>query len=66
MLANETRLFWIAAQRIRLTNPDDISPEVEEALDDLVCIHQHTDSDRLAQRCDELFDRELERCESSA
>jgi hypothetical protein len=66
MLANETRLFWIAAQRLRLTKPDDNSPEIDEALDDLVCISVHTDSARLAHRCADLLDRELERCESSA
>lgn len=66
MLERETLLFWIAAQRIRLTPPEAGVEAVDEALDDLVCIHMNTDSDRLAQRCDELLDWEMERCGFSA
>ena len=66
MLDRETLVFWIAAQRIRLTPPDTDAEEVEEALDDIVCIHTHTDSLTLARRCDELLDGETKRCGFSA
>ena len=66
MLERETLLFWIAAQRIRLTPPEAGVEDVSEALDDLVCIHTHTDSARLAKRCSEILVKETERCGFSA
>ena len=65
MLERETLIFWIAAQRIRLTPPDSMD-DVDEALDDIVAIHCHTESETLAQRCADLLDGELARCEYSA
>ncbi len=66
MLDKEARIFWIAAQRIRLTPPEAGHDYVKEALDDLVCLSIHTESVLLANRCVALLDGELERCESSA
>jgi hypothetical protein len=66
VLEKETLIFWIAAQRLRLTPVEAGAEEVDEALDDLVCIHTHTDSDRLAKRCSDILDQEAARCGFSA
>jgi hypothetical protein len=39
-----------------------LTQEVDEALDELVAILAHTESPRLAQACDDLLKREMERC----
>jgi hypothetical protein len=66
VLEKETLIFWIAAQRLRLTPVEAGAEDVDEALDDLVCIHTNTDSLRLASRCIDLLDKEAERCGFSA
>jgi len=66
VLEKETLIFWIAAQRLRLTPVELGVEEVDEVLDDLVAVHMNTDSPRLAQRCSDLLDKEAARCGFSA
>ena len=67
MLEQETLLYWFASQRVRLTTVDvGLTPEVDAALDDLVAICAYTESPRLAQACDDLLKKEMERCGLSA
>ena len=63
ILEKEARLFWISAQRVRLTPPDTpADDDLTEALDDLTTIHLMTESPLLAVRCAEVLDREDRRC----
>ena len=59
----EVRLYWFAAKCLRLTPPEaGLTPEVDEALDDLLAIAANTDSEKLARACDDLLDEEARRC----
>lgn len=66
MLERETLLYWVSAQRIRLTPANESQEEVEEAMDDLVAIAMHTESVALANRCADMLEQELMQCEFSA
>ena len=66
MLERETLIFWIAAQRLRLTAVVVGGADIQEALDDLMAVRTHTESATLAQRCAELLDREAPLCGFSA
>lgn len=65
MLETEARFFWTAAQRLRLTTGATIQ-DLQDALDDVVAIGLHTDSDKLRARCMELIEGGAKRCASSA
>lgn len=66
MLDRETLIFWISAQRLRLSREAIGEDGYAEAMDDLTAIFNHTDSQALASRCAEILDREAPLCESSA
>lgn len=66
MLDQETRLFWISAQRLRLTSHQRDADETDEALEDLAGIFVNTDSALLVQRCAQLLNKQNPQCASSA